>query len=174
MASLKQIIQLRRQTLESEPFPYVIWWTCLIDLNALLSGSGDGNVFLTLIQNDMVPTGFEMKESPSFLGSAAIFEGDRDMVTAAWMLQREVCIAAARIGKMALQLRALYPHASQGQNITPRQMQDFRQRVSRMMDMLHHAWQTGWSPALANAVKEQRLAEEAYAVFIAVRDVSKI
>jgi hypothetical protein len=169
MNTLKQIIHLRRHHLETEPFPYVVWWTCLADLNALMSGSGYGPLFLSLIHNNLVPSGMEMNDAPSFLGSAAIFDGDRDLLTAAWMLQREVGIAAARIGEAALQMRAAHLHNSRSGNVSSRHIQDMRRQVARMMEMLQQAWQTAWSPALASAVKDRRLAEEAYAVFTAVR-----
>lgn len=55
LAQLLRITLLRREFSGGERFPFIIWWICNIDLNALYSGAGRGDFVGAMLNNGMIP-----------------------------------------------------------------------------------------------------------------------
>lgn len=172
MNLLKKIIQERRRRWETEDvaeqFPYVIWWTCLVDLNALLSGIGSGEVVLSLIHSNRVPTGAEIREAPLFLDTPVLSDRDRNFLTGAWLLQREIGIAAARIGEIALQIRSAYFQTLHQGSIQSPQLHEMQGHADHAMELLQSTWESTLHPHLTKAIEENTLCEEGVACFAGV------
>ena len=115
MSSLQQIILQRHDTLESEPYPHIVWWACLIDISAQLSGRRGGALVAELARQNAVPHAEAMWHVDSFLvapvqspeggpaGSAN--EVTRALGNAAWRLHRASALGANTVGSVAGAMR---------------------------------------------------------------------
>ncbi|OAG42177.1 hypothetical protein AYO21_03631 [Fonsecaea monophora] len=106
LLTLLQISLLRREALDGEVFPFVVWWICNIDLDALLSGAGSGGYVESLLNNDFIP-------SPSFHlyplgldGSSVLYADEVQVLPTILQLDYEVSILAMRLALLAREFRS--------------------------------------------------------------------
>jgi len=105
LSTLLRIALLRREVFGGERFPYVVWWICNIDLDALFSGAGTGEFIGSMLNNDMIPP-------PSFHlyplgvdGSSVVYSDEVDTLPTILQLDYEVTIIAARLALLAQEFR---------------------------------------------------------------------
>lgn len=105
LSTLLRITLLRRETLGGERFPFVVWWICNIDLDALFSGAGSGEFVGSMLTNDIIPP-------PSFHlyplgldGSSVLYAEELDALPTVLQLDYEVTILAARLAFLAHEFR---------------------------------------------------------------------
>ncbi|KAJ9604972.1 hypothetical protein H2200_010361 [Cladophialophora chaetospira] len=105
LSTLLRISLLRREVFGGEPFPYVVWWICNIDLDALFSGAGSGEYVASMLSNDLIPP-------PSFHlyplgldGSSVVYADEVDMLPTVLQLDYEVTILAMRLALLAHEFR---------------------------------------------------------------------
>jgi len=55
LSTLLRISLLRREVFGGETFPFVVWWICNIDLDALFSGAGSGEYVGSMLNSDLIP-----------------------------------------------------------------------------------------------------------------------
>lgn len=106
ISTLLKITLLRRRVFGGERFPFIVWWVCDIDLDALLSGPGPGEFVGHMLKNDLIPP-------PSFQlyplgadGSSVVYPEERDSLPVALQLSYEVALHAMRLGLMAREFRS--------------------------------------------------------------------
>ena len=106
ISTLLKITLLRRKVFGGERFPFIVWWVCDIDLDALLSGPGPGEFVGHMLKNDLIPP-------PSFHlyplgadGSSIVYPEERDSLPIALQLNYEVALHAIKLGLLAREFRA--------------------------------------------------------------------
>ncbi|KIW98855.1 uncharacterized protein Z519_00518 [Cladophialophora bantiana CBS 173.52] len=106
LLTLLQISLLRRDESGREVFPFVVWWICHIDLDALLSGAGSGGYVESLLNNDFIPP-------PSFHlyplghdGSSVLYAEEVEVLPTILQLDYEVSILAIRMALLAREFRS--------------------------------------------------------------------
>ncbi|EXJ76002.1 uncharacterized protein A1O5_00510 [Cladophialophora psammophila CBS 110553] len=106
LLTLLQISLLRRDESGRELFPFVVWWICHIDLDALLSGAGSGGYVESLLNNDFIPP-------PSFHlyplghdGSSVLYAEEVEVLPTILQLDYEVSILAIRMALLAREFRS--------------------------------------------------------------------
>ena len=151
LSTLRSIIGQRREILETEPFPYVTWWICQIDINALLSGSGNGELIDELARHEMVPTSTELRESPKLLDSGSMFPESWDTMSEAWDLHSQMSLHAATIGHSSRQMRKM---AGRQPGTSPRrQAAERQQQAARLRERLKQSWESQMPRFLPNVAK---------------------
>ena len=151
LSTLRSIIEQRREVLESEPYPYVTWWICQIDINALLSGSGNGELIDQLVRNEMVPTSKDLRESPKLLDSGSMFPESWETMSAAWDFHSRVSLHAASIGQASRQIRKMVGRQSE---FSPRtQVAQWQQQALRLRERIKQMWDGQISLLLPNVAK---------------------
>lgn len=152
MQTLLKITLLRRNIYGMEKFPYVIWWICNIDLDALLSGTGHGTFLGYMLKNDLIPP-------PSYHlfplgpdGTSVIYMEEQETLPAALQLDYEVTVLAARLGLLTYEFR----NDVSFDTLSPSQRaMTVKVRQSRILDLqesLRHLWSV---PAIRNLSQEQ-------------------
>ncbi|ETI29066.1 hypothetical protein G647_01519 [Cladophialophora carrionii CBS 160.54] len=142
LSTLLRISLLRREVFGGEPFPYVVWWICNIDLDALFSGAGSGEYVGSMLNNDLIPP-------PSFHlyplgldGSSVVYADEVDVLPTILQLDFEVTILAMRLALLAHEFR--HDSAFSGADAS-RKEQAIRIRQSRIFELqesLRQLWIT--------------------------------
>lgn len=152
----------------AERFPFIVWWICSIDLDALLSGLGTGEFVGHMLKNDLIPP-------PSFHlyplgadGSSVVYPEERDTLPTVLQLDYEVTLQAIRLGLLASEFRAdpafeTYDTRQREATIKVRQ-----NRISDIQEGLQHLWTVPAVQELAHArlsSRAQRLFHHAWVLF---------
>jgi len=102
---LLRIITLRRQAHGPEPYDFIVWSVCCIDIYALLSVSGQATFVEVLLKQNMLPSP-ERCLSPVFQGQGPIiYPEEQRFFPALLKLHQEVLLLALRVGQEARDLR---------------------------------------------------------------------
>jgi hypothetical protein len=138
ITQLLRISFMRISTFGTERYPFIIWWVCNIDLNALLSGAGSGEFLGAILKNNMLP-------EPEFQlyplepdGYSVIYPEEADSLPAILRLHRETFILASRLGFLAAELRkgSLSPTFWDG-SMSPTSFSDAIHQSNKLMDIQH-------------------------------------
>ncbi len=142
LSTLLRISLLRREVFGGEPFPYVVWWICNIDLDALFSGAGSGEYVGSMLNNDLIPP-------PSFHlyplgldGSSVVYADEVDVLPTVLQLDYEVTILAMRLALLAHEFRQ---DTTFGDMNAMQKEQTIRIRQSRIFELqeaLRQLWVT--------------------------------
>ena len=161
MSSLRRIVAQRRSAAAAdphnappEPYPYVIWWTCLIDICALLSGRGDGALVADLARDNAVPTASDLRYCASFLGPPAAVgtmwlwggadEADEipddvvELGDAAWQLHCKTTLDTAKVASVARGMRET-ARAQEG-GVHPEQAHGWAGQAEALRGMVARDW----------------------------------
>ncbi|KAK2738267.1 hypothetical protein FQN57_007130 [Myotisia sp. PD_48] len=115
MERLLQICYMRRTILQKEPFPFVIWWICNIDMYALFSGAGTGEFARALMASNMIPgPKFQLYPVGSD-GNSIIYPGEESTLPVMLQLSHDIFIQAVNLGLLASEYR---------RDITPQEFSD--------------------------------------------------
>ncbi|KAL2215657.1 fungal-specific transcription factor domain-containing protein [Thermoascus aurantiacus ATCC 26904] len=105
ISRLLHISLMRLSMFGSERYPFIIWWVCHIDLDALFSGAGTGEFVGAMLKNNMLP-------GPGFIlyplgpgGYSAIYPEESDSLPLILQLHHDTFVLAARLGFLAAELR---------------------------------------------------------------------
>jgi hypothetical protein len=103
--TLIQLTNVRRSIYGMERYPFMIWWICLIDIDAMFSGAGNGDMISTLFETDLLP-------APSYHlfplgadGSSIIYGNELDTLLIILQLDSDVTILAARLAMLSQKFR---------------------------------------------------------------------
>lgn len=96
---------MRGAILQREPFPFVVWWICWIDLYALFSGAGTGDFVRNLLAHDMIPAALSQLYPIGEDGKSIIFPGEEHTLPVMLRLNRDTFILAIRLGILAADCR---------------------------------------------------------------------
>ena len=159
LESLRRIIKQRREILNVEPFPNVVWWICLIDTNVLLGGSGKGEIMLEQIRDSSVPTARDLRTMSPFSLNDFTPSEDWEILAPTFDFLREVAIQAAKIGALGREIRENFK--SQSDSPSRVLVATSQQRVSQARDLLRQRWNSQVPAPLAAALGQQRLVGKA-------------
>ncbi|KAM5438316.1 hypothetical protein MferCBS31731_005177 [Microsporum ferrugineum] len=102
---LIRICYMRGAILQREPFPFVVWWICWIDLYALFSGAGTGDFVRNMLAHDMIPAALSQLYPISEDGKSIIYPGEEHTLPVILRLNRDTFILAIRLGILAADCR---------------------------------------------------------------------
>lgn len=152
----------------AERFPFIVWWICGIDLDALLSGLGSGEFVGHMLKNDLIPP-------PSFHlyplgadGSSVVYPEERDTLPTVLQLDYEVTLHAIRLGLLASEFRsdpAFETYDTRQREATIKVRQN---RILDIQEGLQHLWTVPAVQELAHArlsARAQRLFHHAWTLF---------
>ena len=155
--ALRALVQQRRTLQPVESYPYIIWWICQVDINALLSGSGDGEFIAFILQNNLLPTSRQLHECGSFLTAGSLFPPEWEMMCSALDFHWQILAHAASIGHLAKQMRAAA--AQLLQPVTHAQTVLWRQQADRARDLLFQTWNSQMPVSIASGYQARSLPE---------------
>lgn len=131
---------MRRRFFGGERFPFIVWWICNIDLDALLSGIGPGGYVGHMLKNDLIPP-------PSFHlyplgvdGSSVVYPEETDTLPTVLQLDYEVMLHTVQLGMLAHEFRtdqSFYNANIQQRAINVKMRQ---RRVYEIQENLRHLW----------------------------------
>ena len=160
MKALRALVHQHR-TLEL--YPYVIRWICQIDINALLSGNGDGEFITFILQQGLLPTSHRLRECESFLSTGSLFPSEWEMMCSALDFHWQILAHAASIGQLAKQMRAAA--AQLLQPIPPTQTVSWSQQADRARDLLIQTWTSQMPRSIASGYQAGSLPEAIQEMF---------
>ncbi|OAL19112.1 hypothetical protein AYO22_10060 [Fonsecaea multimorphosa] len=142
LLTLLQISLLRREELGGEVFPFVVWWICNVDLDALLSGAGSGGYVESLLNNDYIPP-------PSFHlyplghdGSSVLYADEVEVLPTILQLDYEVSILAIRLALLAREFRSDITFDSADLLQRNQAVQIRQSRIFELQEALRQLWVT--------------------------------
>lgn len=167
MSSLLRIVQLRGRVRLEEPYQYIIWWICLVDVNALLSGNIKGGHFIrALIRSGSIPTVDQMLGIQDFLGSGAyLSEEDSNSLAAAYSLQREIVLVSANIGFLRVHIEDTIPRQSQQESLL---QHEWQVQSDKYHSILKRTWNSYMPPELIERLDNNRIFDGARSIIDAV------
>lgn len=166
--TLLRIALLRRQIFGAERFPYICWWICNIDLEALLGGSGNGVFVGHMLNHDLIPP-------PSFHlfplgddGSSVVYPEETQSLPIVLQLDYEVTLHATRLGLLAREFRSdnSFEVADIRQKTLAIKIR--RSRTLDIQDGLRHLWTVPAVQSLAQMqlpIRSQRLFHHAWTMY---------
>jgi hypothetical protein len=125
-----------------ETLPFIVWWICNIDLDALFSGSGTGEYFGSMLNHDIIPP-------PSFHlyplghdGASVMYADEVEVLPTVLQLDYEVTILAMRLAILSHEFRqdvhfAIADPVQREQAIRIRQS-----RIFELQEALRQLWVT--------------------------------
>ncbi|EFR01749.1 hypothetical protein MGYG_04749 [Nannizzia gypsea CBS 118893] len=128
---LIRICYMRGAILQREPFPFVVWWICWIDLYALFSGAGTGDFVRNLLAHDMIPAALSQLYPIGDDGKSIIYPGEEHTLPVMLRLNRDTFILAIRLGILAADCRRdtvsqTFPDGSMGYSLLGRAAKEKR------------------------------------------------
>lgn len=166
--TLLKITLLRRKIFRAERFPFIVWWICNIDLDALLSGTGKGEFVAEMLENDLIPP-------PSFHlfplgmdGSSVVYPEERDTLPTVLQLDYEVTLYAIRLALLAREFRQEASFESNERGRKSNNIKLRQGRIGHIQDSLRQLWEVDVVRGLAHStlpVRAQRLYQHAWALY---------
>ncbi|KAJ9294772.1 transcriptional regulator family: Fungal Specific TF [Paecilomyces variotii] len=105
ISRLLRISLMRRSTLGSERYPFIIWWVCTIDLYALFSGAGSGEFVGAMVKGNMLPGPDTLLYPTSPTGYSVIYPEENDSLPMILQMHYDTFVLAIRLGFLAADLR---------------------------------------------------------------------
>lgn len=125
-----------------EPFPYIVWWICNIDLDALFNGAGSGEYVGSMLSNDLIPP-------PSFHlyplgldGSSVVYVDELDVLPTVLQLDYEVTILAMRLALLANEFRHDSTFGEMDAVQTEQAIRIRQSRIFELQEALRQLWVT--------------------------------
>lgn len=142
LSTLLRISLLRREVFQGESLPFIVWWICNIDLDALFSGTGSGEYFGSLLNLDIIPP-------PSFHlyplgldGASVMYADEMEVLPTVLQLDYEVTILAMRLAILAHEFRS-DTHFTVADALHREQAIRIRQsRIFELQEALRQLWIT--------------------------------
>ncbi|KAJ5085651.1 transcriptional regulator family: Fungal Specific TF [Penicillium argentinense] len=135
ISRLLHITFLRRNRYGREPYPFIIWWICHIDLYALLSGAGTGEFLRAILDNQMLPSSDCLLYPSVAEGYSVIYSDEHDSLPTIMHLYADTFRLTAQLGFLAAQLRQdklSLPYAEFDQR--SKEIRDLRQAFARLWE----------------------------------------
>ena len=142
LSTLLRISLLRREVFGGEIFPYVIWWICNIDLDALFSGASSGEYVGSMVNNDIIPP-------PSFHlyplgldGSSVVYADEVEVLPTVLQLDYEVTVLATRLALLAHEFRHDTTFSNTDVMDREQAIRDRQSRIFEFQEALRELWVT--------------------------------
>ncbi|KAL2427098.1 hypothetical protein ABEF95_008430 [Exophiala dermatitidis] len=141
LSTLLRITLLRRDVYGGERFPFVVWWICNIDLNALFSGAGRGEYVGYMLSHDIIPPPSFHLHPLGLDGSSVVYEEELDSLPTILQLDYEVTVLAVRLGLLSREFRHETPAFIAGDMLHRVQVIRARQtRIFEVQEALRQLW----------------------------------
>jgi hypothetical protein len=143
---------MRREALEREPFPFIVWWICNIDLSALFSGVGTGEFVGVMLKTGILPppTCHLYPLGPD--AASAIFIEEQNSLPGLLRLNHDVFMLAVKLGLEAAEWRQedlidTYHHGGHPA-FNQRDVAVRTEAVTAIRESLNHVWTSSGITAL--------------------------
>ena len=140
LSQLLRISLLRREVFGGERYPFIVWWICNIDLDALFSGAGTGEYVRAMLKNDIIPP-------PSFHlfplgadGSSVVYANEVDTLPTILQLDYEVTVSAIRIALLAQEFRQDFTFEKADARKRDRETRSRQERIFELQEQLRQLW----------------------------------
>ena len=162
LAQLLRITPTRHNLYCMELFPFIVWQVCMIDINAVLSGTGNGEFVETMLRSNLIPSGDEHFLALG-LATASLPSISAETLRSIIDFNRTVCILAAHLGLLSREIRENIAHYDLGNHPQPESLQTEilhgRQRILDLQARLRRAWITQMPAQLASSYNNEGLPE---------------
>ncbi|RAL08678.1 uncharacterized protein BO97DRAFT_437458 [Aspergillus homomorphus CBS 101889] len=136
VSQLLHISLLRQSFPRAEPFPFVIWWTCNVDLYALLSGAGTGE-YVRAVLDHQLPLDLKSLFHPLGHNGPSLLYAEYDGIPTLSRLYYDTFILAIRLGLLSVELRKAKAHFFDSQvHSRQQELEHIRDDLARLWD--HH------------------------------------
>ena len=105
LSTLIQISGLRRSIFGTERYPFIIWWLCMIDMEAIFAGASSGDLVGSLFRSDMIPHPSYHLYPLGMDGSSIVYGNELDALPVILQLDFEVTILAVRLALLSKEFR---------------------------------------------------------------------
>ncbi|KAK4996284.1 hypothetical protein LTR66_004082 [Elasticomyces elasticus] len=136
MDSLLQIAMDRRNRAVGEPYPFIVWWICLVDIYACLGGSGSGDFTQKILQSNMFPPALEQLPLLWPNQAARFYPEELEIFPQVLELNHGVVLAAANLGLLARQIRMEAETTMPSTEILARR----QQHIIQIQQEFHNVW----------------------------------
>ncbi len=138
MSTLLRISLLRREVFGGERFPFVVWWVCNVDLDALFSGAGSGEFVGSMLKTDLIPPPSLHLFPLGLDGSSIVYAEELESLPTLLQLDYEVTILAVRLALLSHEFRNdPTPNIIDGEQSTTRIRQS---RTFEFQEALRQLW----------------------------------
>lgn len=165
---LLKISLQRRMQFQGEPFPFIVWWICNIDLDSIFSGTGGGEFVSSMLESDSVPPPDYHLFPLGMNGMSTIYSDETDTLPAILQLDHDVTHLASRLAMLARELR----QESNLRNMEPRQrdmtVRHWQGRLFEYQEALRQLWMAPPVLALLQHTlpfRSQRVYERAFTLY---------
>lgn len=141
----------------------------MIDINALLSGSGNGEFVESLLRSNLIPAASEHPLAIGLTEASNVQYGDAEVVLSILRVNRAVSILAARLGHLARDIREMLVRLradDQSQAVSPRtEILNGQQQVLELREMFKRTWNNQLPAQLISHYRNEDVPERARGVF---------
>ena len=155
METLKRITRQRQEIYDAEPLAGVYWMIYLMDVSALLSGSGTGDFASVAMEENLLPRAEELRKTPSVISTDPIESWEWDLMAPTFDFLREITMHAAKIGQISRQIREAIK--KQTEPPTRIRIAQWTQQAARARELLKQRWNSQVPAPLAAALGQKRL-----------------
>ena len=164
---LLTIINMRHDKLQTEPYPFVIWWICLVDIGALLSSSGSGTFTKELLRQNLIPPSNEIPRVIEWFGYEALSLHEQETFFTVMELHYSLSLLSARIGLLGQHVKASIgkSNSRSRSKVEEENLSRWSQDAADLRQEVHEAWQRPFSGTLAHTAMDKTLPWRVHAVF---------
>ena len=144
---LRRIATERHERLGSEPYGYILWSICELDMYACLLGSGNCGFVQTLLQHNMLPP-LEQQIPHAAASLAGPYLGNEvNIFPTILNLNQGVLIATVKLAQTAQSFRH---EAASRTSVSPGQYARWQVRVSQLQSEMSSFWQQAYPEFLVS------------------------
>ncbi|KAK5132563.1 hypothetical protein LTR08_008880 [Meristemomyces frigidus] len=139
---LRQIAVQRHDRLATEPYGYIMWSICELDMYACLLGNGSCEFFRTIVQLSMLPPLEHQLPRVGFAAAGPFSPDEMRIMPTLLHLNQGVLIHTAKLAQVAQQYRA--EHAARRASASPGTYARWQAKVSQAQSELVGFWNRSW------------------------------
>lgn len=151
---------------DTEPYSFLLWWVCNIDIHALLCGTGDGELVEEILRYNMFPTADNIIQ---LNGTEACYDPlteEASAMPAVLEFHRKIEMLTARLGLLARDLRKEYSsQAGREAKTTRSTISDHQRSIRDIQCLLRRTWTEQMPPYVVLGLGNQTLPTRARGIF---------
>ena len=170
LTHLLRITPTRHDYYGVEPYPFIIWWVCMIDVYAMLSGSGRGEFVDTILRNNLLPAANEHPLALGILRSSGTYADEVESIRSIMEVNRAISILAANLAQLALETRTLLspPRSGEPSHTSASRSETLRAQQRKIIEWREHfrrTWNSRTSSQYGPGYDQAALPEQVHGIF---------
>jgi len=143
---------MRREVFGRERYPHLIWWVCLVDIYAVLGGTGNGEFIDSILKNDFLPLPTEQLWPRPPPGSNLVFPEEHDFLPPVLIFNQKIAVLASQLGQLARELLSeASRHMYTASTTAHLDFMDRQNRVFETQDTFRRTWAREVPDFISNA-----------------------